>query len=127
MTRASRRRDAVLLALATIVAGLAVHFGARGLPPSVRDIAGDALWAAMMFWWLSALLIGASRLWRGIIAFAVCALVELSQLVHTPWIDALRATTVGHLVLGSGFDPRDFVAYALGVAVAMLLARMLRT
>jgi hypothetical protein len=28
---------------------------------------------------------------------------------------------MGHLVLGSGFDPRDLVAYALGVAGAALL------
>jgi len=30
---------------------------------------------------------------------------------------------VGHLALGSGFDRRDFAAYAVGVLVAVLLER----
>jgi hypothetical protein len=47
--------------------------------------------------------------------------VEVSQLYHAPAIDALRATFVGALVLGSGFDLRDLAAYALGVASALLL------
>ena len=40
---------------------------------------------------------------------------------HTPAIDAIRATRIGHLVLGSGFDPRDLLAYAIGVIGAVLL------
>ena len=34
-------------------------------------------------------------------------------------LDVVRSTTVGHLVLGSGFDPRDFAAYAGGVLAAV--------
>jgi hypothetical protein len=40
---------------------------------------------------------------------------------HAPWIDALRSTTLVQLVLGSGYDARDLVAYALGVAAAALI------
>jgi hypothetical protein len=50
--------------------------------------------------------------------------VEVSQLYHRPWLDDLRATSFGHLVLGSGFDPRDFLCYLLGVAVAAGLERI---
>lgn len=108
-----------LLAVTTIVVGLAVH---RGLPASAaRDVAGDALWAMMLHWWITALRPQWSIGARAATAMALCALVETSQLVHTPTLDAVRATTMGHLVLGSGFDPRDFAAYALGVAVAALL------
>jgi hypothetical protein len=35
----------------------------------------------------------------------------------------LRATRVGHLVLGSDFDPRDLAAYAVGVAFAVMMER----
>ena len=35
----------------------------------------------------------------------------MSQLYHTPTLDAIRATQAGQLVLGSGFDPRDLAAY----------------
>jgi hypothetical protein len=33
-------------------------------------------------------------------------------------LDNLRATLPDHLILGSGFDPRDFLSYFLGVAAA---------
>jgi hypothetical protein len=58
---------------------------------------------------------------RAAVALAICFAVEASQLVHTPALDALRATTPGRLVLGSGFDPRDLLAYAGGVLAALAL------
>jgi hypothetical protein len=45
-------------------------------------------------------------------------LVELSQLIHTPWLDALRANRFVALVLGRGFVASDLVCYAVGVALA---------
>jgi len=63
---------------------------------------------------------------RGLAAFAVCVAVEISQRYHTPSLDALRRTLPGHLVLGSGYDLRDFLAYAAGVVVALVLDRTLR-
>lgn len=51
--------------------------------------------------------------------------METRQLYHAPALDALRRTTAGHLVLGSGFDPRDLLAYTLGVVAAVLLERAL--
>jgi hypothetical protein len=49
------------------------------------------------------------------IGFSVA--VEFSQLCHAPWIEALRATLPGKLILGSTFNWPDFPAYALGVAL----------
>jgi len=43
--------------------------------------------------------------------------VEFSQLYHAPWIDAVRATIPGKLVLGNTFNWPDLFAYALGVAL----------
>ena len=63
---------------------------------------------------------------RGLAALAVCVAVELSQRYHTPVLDALRRTLPGHLLLGSGYDPRDFLAYAAGVAFAVVLAHGMR-
>jgi len=111
----------VALALVTIVIGLLVHLRGTALGPRAQDATGDALWAMMIMWWVSALAPAMRRVTRGAIAFGVCVAVELSQLYHGPTIDAVRATTVGHLVLGSGFDPRDLAAYAIGVAGALLL------
>jgi hypothetical protein len=66
---------------------LTVHLGGSFLPPAVRGIVGDALWAMMIVC---------------VAAPAVCVGLELST---RPWLDALRRTLPGHLVFGSGSDP----------------------
>jgi hypothetical protein len=114
------------LAVGTIALGLAVHRSGDAFGPVVRDVLGDALWGMMMAWWIGVLAPDAALRTRSATAFAICALVEVSQLLHTPGLDALRDTAGGHLVLGNGFDPRDLVAYALGVLGAALLERAVR-
>lgn len=115
----------LLLACVTIAVGLTVHTGLLPLAFRARDAAGDALWAMMMFWWIGAALPLVRPMVRAWLAIGVCVAVELSQLYHVPWLDAIRATTPGHLVLGSGFDARDLVAYAVGVLVAYCLDRLM--
>lgn len=118
--RAHRARF-VALAVGTIAVGLAVHLKGGALGADVRDVLGDALWAMMIAWWVGALVPDVRRATRGAVAYVICVCVEVSQRYHTPALDALRGTRLGHLVLGSGFDWRDLVAYAVGVAAAMLL------
>jgi hypothetical protein len=52
------------------------------------------------------------------LAFAASALVEASQALAWPWLAAVRADRIGALLLGQGFDPADFVAYAAGAVLA---------
>jgi hypothetical protein len=116
----------VISALATIVVGLGVSRAGLPLTSAVRDKLGDALWASMIFWWIGATPPRADLWPRAGAAFGICVVVELSQLYHTPALDALRRTTLGHLVLGNGFDPRDLAAYAVGVLVAAVIELLLR-
>ena len=114
----------LLMACVTVAVGLAVHTGPlplAPLAPRLRDASGDALWAMMMVWWIGVLLPSARPIMRALSALGVCVAVEVSQLYHVPWLDAIRATTPGQLVLGIGFDARDLVAYAVGVVVAYFL------
>ena len=113
----------VALAVGTIGLGSAVHLRGDALSPGVRDVLGDALWAAMVAWAIAALAPAFRQRWRAVAALAVCFVVEFSQLIHLPALDALRRTSVGHLALGSGFDPRDFSAYTAGVLAAVILER----
>jgi hypothetical protein len=100
-----------------------VHWRGGALGPATQDVLGDALWAAMIAWWVGALAPAASLPRRSAAALALSVGVEFSQLYHATWIDALRSTTAGQLVLGTGFDPRDLGAYALGVLAAAFLER----
>jgi hypothetical protein len=72
----------------------------------------------MLVWWAGALAPARPLRVRAAAAYALCVAVELSQRVHTPALDALRAAPLARLVLGSDYDPRDLAAYALGVLAA---------
>lgn len=119
------RATYVALAVGTIAVGLFVHLHGAPLGMVARDVLGDALWAAMIAWWAGAIAPHARLAVRSSAALAICFAVETSQLYHAPIIDAVRHTFVGHLLLGTGFDPRDFAAYAAGIAGAVLLERAL--
>ena len=55
------------------------------------------------------------------LALAFSVAVELSQLYHAPWIDSIRQTTLGGLILGFDFVWSDLVCYALGVGLGVLV------
>jgi hypothetical protein len=109
-----------LLAL-TIAAGLASRRFPEWQPAFVARFAGDALWAAMVFWILG--LVAPKRSTRVLAAWAVgiAYAVETSQLYRAPWIDAVRNSAVGALVLGQGFLWSDLACYAVGVGIAATL------
>lgn len=122
MSDAPRARTRYLaLMVGTIAIGLLVNKRGSALSPVVRDVLGDALWAAMVVWAFGVVAPKLQVRWRAAGALAVAFAVEFSQLAHFPAIDALRRTSLGQLALGSGFDPRDFAAYTAGVVAAVFL------
>ena len=53
------------------------------------------------------------------LALAFSVAVELSQLYHASWIDSIRHTTLGGLILGFDFVWSDLACYALGVGLGV--------
>lgn len=88
------------------------------LPEIINDYFGDALWAVMIFLIFRFTFFNKDTRYIAIISLAFCFLIETSQLYHAPWIAAIRATTLGGLVLGSGFLWSDLFAYYIGVHAA---------
>ena len=114
-----------LLAVVTIALGLASRRWAAELPAFVAAYAGDALWAAMIFWLAALVRPAASTARLAAVALFICVAVELSQLYHAPWIDGIRATRLGGLILGYDFLASDLACYAAGVALAAAIDRLL--
>lgn len=99
--------------------GLGSRRYAALLPAFLAEYAGDTLWAAMAF--VAIGLVAADWPTRrvGLAALLVSYAVEVSQLYHAPWIDAIRATGLGALALGYGFLWSDIVCYTVGVALCV--------
>jgi hypothetical protein len=106
----------VALTLAVIALGLASRRWPV-FPAMLGKYPGDALYALMALCIAGVIWPRSSISRNAGLALAFCFAIEISQLYHAPWIDEVRATTLGHLVLGSHFGWWDLVAYTVGVAV----------
>lgn len=114
------------LALVVIVSGLCLRgFGfPLGVPAFVVKYGGSALWATMVFLLVGLLLPGMRRTQIAGIATAIAIAIELSRLVHAPWLDAFRLTTAGALLLGRIFSLWNILAYAVGILFGARLDRL---
>ena len=107
--------------VAVIVLGMASRKFPHLFPAMLGKYPGDALWALMVFIGLAFIRPRASTGRLSLLAFATSCAVEFSQLYQVSWLNAIRHTTIGHLVLGSVFSWLDMVAYAIGVLIGAFL------
>ena len=118
-----RRTFGYPLALAAVVsAGYWLRFHGP-LPEWLRDASGGALYVVA---WALVLAIIAKRgkprtlaTW----AFILTCAIEFLQAWHPAWLQAIRRTLPGRLILGTTFQWWDFVAYAAGAWMAFAILR----
>jgi uncharacterized membrane protein YfhO len=84
---------------------------------------GDLLWALMVYLMVSALWLKAPVQKKVIISLLFCFGIEFSQMYQADWINRLRQTLPGRLILGQGFLWGDLLAYTLGVCLGVLIER----
>jgi len=109
-----------LLIVAVMAVGLVWRSHWLPLTPFLSKYGGDALWALLVFLGFGFVFKKSPTCRLALAALAFAWAIEFSQLYHAPWIDAIRATRPGALVLGSVFNPPDLPAYALGIALGTL-------
>jgi hypothetical protein len=110
-----------LLVLLVMGAGLIWRSHLLPLSPFMSKYGGDALWALLVFFGFGFVFNRISTLRLSAISLGFAWAIEFSQLYRAPWLDAIRATRLGHLVLGSTFNWPDLPAYAFGIALGALL------
>ncbi|MHA3787806.1 ribosomal maturation YjgA family protein [Flavobacterium hauense] len=121
----NKRITFLIVSLLTICTGLFVRLKKQWFPDSVNLYLGDILYAFMMFYIVSFFTVNKSRNTRAVIALAICYCIELLQLYQAGWINTLRQTLPGKLVLGSGFLWSDLLAYSIGVAMAFIFEKIM--
>ncbi len=118
----ARNRIVYLLCVVTVmVLGLSSRKYAGYLPEYINAYLGDALWAVMTYLFTAVLLHDRKPLQIALVSLLFCYLIEISQLYHAPWIDAIRNTRLGGLVLGFGFLWTDIIAYTMGIGVMLAI------
>jgi hypothetical protein len=106
------------LALAIVAAGLLWRWPGLGLSPAMAKYGGSVWWGALVYASLRVMLPGTGVKLAATFSCALAALVEFSQLLHWPWLDAFRSTKFGLLLIGRFFSWWDIASYWLGIAAA---------
>jgi len=105
-----------ILLTATIITGLlSRHF------KSIPLFIGDILWALMVYFIVSFLLINKPIKFVVTASLLFCFAIEFSQLYKAPWINDLRHTLFGRLVLGAGFLWSDLLCYVAGMGIGCII------
>ena len=112
--------------VAVVILGMASRRVQGLFPACLGKYPGDVLWTLAVFLGLAILQPRASTAQLAAFAMALSCLVEFSQLYQAPWINAIRDTVLGHIMLGSGFSWLDMVAYLVGASTGVILDPTLR-
>jgi len=116
-----------ILTVSVLLLGLAARKFGTYLPEFVNAYIGDTLWALMVFFGVAFVFHRQSTARVALLALLFSFGIEISQLYHAPWIDSVRATRLGGLVLGFGFLWTDLLCYSVGiVAGAWIDSQMAR-
>lgn len=89
--------------------------------PFIIEFGGDVLWAAGFMFILRAIFLKYNLVKLSIVCYVLGAVNELLQLYQAHWIQSIRATYIGRLMLGVGFVATDFVCYLLGTLIAFVI------
>jgi glycopeptide antibiotics resistance protein len=81
----------------------------------------DVVWAMMVYFLFRIVFIDWSIKKVAVIGILFSFVVEVSQLYHADWIDKLRGTYLGELILGSGFVWSDLLAYLCGIGFGIII------
>jgi hypothetical protein len=111
----------LVLIIITIVLGL-LSRRIAGIPLFI----GDVLWATMVYFGFRFLFITKPVKFIVIASLVFCYVIEFSQLYQAPWINNIRHTAFGALVLGEVFCWGDMLSYTAGVAIGFVAEVMLR-
>lgn len=119
-----RRIIYFILYLLIIPIGLATRKMPHLFHPFIAAYGGDTLWAAM-FVFLFRAIWPTTILWKVVLySYLLTVAIEVSELYHAPWLDRIRSTFLGKMLLGWGFLWSDLVCYLIGIIFAWLIATL---
>ena len=104
------------LIVVTIITGLLSRH-INGVPLFI----GDILWALMVYFMARFILIDETTKLAVIASLVFSYGIEFSQLYQASWINSVRHTVIGGLVLGQTFLWSDMLCYTVGIGLGVLI------
>lgn len=121
-------RNSITLSVC-ILAVIALGLASRKFPslfPAVLDkYPGDALWGLMVYFIVAFFKKDAPAVRIAILALLLSCADEFSQLIQVSWLNDIRHTFIGHLILGTVFSWYDMLAYAVGIFTGFLFDKII--
>jgi glycopeptide antibiotics resistance protein len=118
------RRTYFIAVVITILLGLASRKFSPLLFSFLAENAGDVLWAMMVYFGFRFLFLKKSIVTAIFLSFLFSFGIEFSQLYQEDWINQIRGTLMGALILGKGFLIIDLIRYTIGIVIASCLDRV---
>lgn len=115
----------LLLTLAIMCLGLASRKYIDYLPSFLGKYSGDTLWAAMVYLGLAFLFNRFNIKKITILALIFSYGIEISQLYQANWINEIRNTLIGSLILGRGFLFSDLICYTVGIFIGIIIDKLI--
>ncbi len=116
-----RKRLPYIISIVLVIALGIASRKIMGFPYFVYEYVGDVLWAANLYLLLAFLFPKEKISILAFISITFSVLVEFSQIYHEPWIDSIRNTFIGGMVLGYGFLWSDILCYAIGTFLGVII------
>jgi len=104
-----------ILTIATIIIGLLSRH-VNGIPLFI----GDILWGLMVYFIVRFLFTSRKTRWAVAVSLIFSYGIEFNQLYQATWINNIRHTVLGGLVLGYSFLWSDMLCYTVGIAIGVL-------
>ncbi len=111
----------VVVTIFIMIMGLLSRKYMNIFPKTIAPFVGDMLWAMMVYFGLRFLIPKLKLTKTLILAIIFSFSIEISQLYQADWINNIRSTTLGGLVLGHGFLFEDLISYSLGIVIGCIL------
>ncbi len=100
----------------TLIIGLGSRKMPHLYPEFLATYLGDTLWALLIFWVIGFVWPRIPSKWALLFAYGI----EGSQFYQADWINTLRNTTLGALVLGHSFLWSDIACYTVGIGLGFV-------
>lgn len=115
----------IVVVVIIIFLGLASRKFSHFLHPFVAENAGDILWAMLVYFGFRFFLVRKSLITSICISLMFSFGIEFSQMYQADWLNQIRGTSLGALVLGKGFLTVDLIRYTTGIIVVTILDKVM--